>query len=87
MLFFPKKIQSRCINNWFRLAVGLINKDYKERHTTAKAQQMLYFRNREAFFDEQMDGSKYSRDTTLGGAEQRASILQDLVVSLDCQSF
>lgn len=67
--------------------MGLINKDYKERQTTAKAKQMLYFRNREAFFDEQIDGSKYGRDTMLGDAEQRASILQDLVVSLDCQSF
>ena len=62
--------------------MGLVNKEYKERQTTAKAQQMLYFRNREAFFDEQMDGTKYNRDTMLGNVGQRTSVLQDLVVSL-----
>jgi hypothetical protein len=73
--------QSPCINNWFRLTVGLINKEYKEKQTTAKAQQMLHFRYREAFIDEQMENSTYNREPKPGEVERRASLLHDLVVS------
>jgi hypothetical protein len=73
--------QSPCINNWFRLTVGLINKEYKEKQTAAKAQQMLHFRYREAFIDEQMENSTYNREPKPGEVERRASLLHDLVVS------
>ncbi|CAB3976746.1 Hypothetical predicted protein [Paramuricea clavata] len=76
MVAVPK---SPCINNWFRLTVGLINKEYKEKQTTAKAQQMLHFRNREAFIDEQMENSTYNREPKPGEVERRASLLHDLV--------
>ena len=73
-------IQSQCINNWFRLTVGLINKDYKEKETTRRAQQMLYIRNREAFIDEQMENAKCNNDPKFGEVEQRTNILHNLVV-------
>ena len=73
--------KSQSINNWFRLTVGLVNKSYKERQNTVKAQQMLHLQNREAFIDEQLEYSKCDREPELGEVERRTSLLHDLVES------
>ncbi|XP_028392059.1 uncharacterized protein LOC114516707 [Dendronephthya gigantea] len=75
--------KSQCVNNWLRLTVGLINKQFKESRTTAMAEQLLHLRDREAFIDEQMESKVHNSEPKFGDIEQRTRVLHELVESED----
>lgn len=67
------------VNNWLKLTIGLINKDYKERQLMIKARQLMYLHHREAYIDEQMEGNKYPDRPKLGEVARRTNSLCDII--------
>ena len=54
--YFP--FQSRALNGWARLVIGLLNRMYHEEELELRAKQFLYMRDREELLDEQLISHK-----------------------------
>ena len=50
--------QSRALNGWARLVIGLLNRMYQEEELELRAKQLLYMRDREELLDEQLMSHK-----------------------------
>ena len=46
--------QSRALNGWARLVIGLLNRIYQDEELELRAKQLLYMRDREELLDEQL---------------------------------
>ena len=51
-------LQSRALNGWARLVIGLLNRMYRDEELELRAKQLLYMRDREELLDEQLMSHK-----------------------------
>ena len=51
-------LQSRALNGWARLVIGLLNRMYRDEELELRAKQLLYMRDREELLDEQFMSHK-----------------------------
>ena len=48
--------QSKAVNNWAKLSLGLLNRFYVNEELELRASQLLYLQGREELLDEQLEG-------------------------------
>lgn len=74
--------QSKALNGWARLVIGLLNRIYHEEELELRAKQLLYMRDREELLDEQlMSHNAVTQHSTSASLVQATDMIQMLQVS------
>lgn len=86
-LIFFVYLQSRALNGWARLVIGLLNRMYRDEELELRAKQLLYMRDREELLDEQLMSHKDVTHHQSDASFVQANTLQLLQVWLSyCRS-